>query len=319
MMHDKHYIYFIIFFPYLIIYFFIHHYRVVIWFLSLLVTPDWTTPCLSERRRAFWRSLRPSCCASGPTSPASTKWRYVLKILKFTLTKCQKIGNDNWQSEMNLTPTECPAEGKRLERTLYLLAACHSLWWLWKQNASRRKIFTPVSAFVLFLPQMSHWIERNCMKYMFLQMLFEKCWFKNRRVSLCCNPRAALRGDVKPGQGEADTAVLLSHVHWPTYGPPLVHWITSGSSQCVWFMYLLASMWELVLCVCVYMWSCECAGHTAVHWLLWPLLESLSRKFCMAGIFDPMPSHGSLQFCRQHTMPAVHYIHSRNVCCGVLL
>lgn len=28
--------------------------------------------------------------------------------------------------------------------TLYLLAACHSLWWLWKQNASRRKIFTPV-------------------------------------------------------------------------------------------------------------------------------------------------------------------------------
>lgn len=221
---------------------------------------------------------------------------------------------------MNLAPAECPAEGKRLERTLFIFSQ-HVIRCDGSESRMLReeKYLRLFSAFVLFLPQMSHWIERNCMKYMFLQMLFEKCWFKNRRVSLCCNPRAALRGDVKPGQGEADTAVLLSHVHWPTYWPPLVHLITSGCSQCVWFLYLLASMWELVLCVCVYMWSCECAGHTAVHWLLWPLLESLSRKFCMAGIFDPMPSQGSLQFCRKHTMPAVHYTHSRNVCSGVLL
>lgn len=44
------------------------------------------------------------------------------QILNFTLTKCQKIGNDNLQSEMNLTPTECPAEGKCLERTLFIFS-----------------------------------------------------------------------------------------------------------------------------------------------------------------------------------------------------
>lgn len=165
------------------------------------------------------------------------------QILKFTLTKCQKIWNDNWQSEMNLTPTECPTKGKRLERTLFIFSQhvirCDGSE---SEMLQEEKYLRLLSAFVLFLPQMSHWIQRNCMKYMFVQTLFEKCWFKNRCVSLCCDPCVALRGDVRRGQGKADTAVLLSYVQWPTYGPPLVHWITSGSSQCVWFLYLLASM-----------------------------------------------------------------------------
>lgn len=221
---------------------------------------------------------------------------------------------------MNLTPTECPAEGKCLERTLFIFSQ-HVIRCDGSESEMLReeKYLRLFSAFILFLPQMSHWIRRNCMKYMFVQTLFEKCRFKNRRVSLCWDPRVALRGDVRRGQGEADTAVLLSHVQWPTYGPPLVHWITSGSSQCVFSVSFGLCVRISLACVCIYEWSCQCSGHTAVHWLLWPLLESLSRKFCMAGISDPIPSQGSLQFCRQYTMPAVRYVRSRNVCGRVLL
>lgn len=114
---------------------------------------------------------------------------------------------------MNLTPTECPAEGKCLERTLFILPQ-HVI----RRDGSESKMLREekylrlFSAFILFFPQMSHRIRRNCVKYMFVQTLFEKCWFKNRRVSLRCRPRAALGGDVRRGRGDADTAVLLSHV-----------------------------------------------------------------------------------------------------------
>lgn len=78
-------------------------------------------------------------------------------ILKFTLTKCQKIGNDNSQPGVNLTPTECPAEGKCLERTLFI-SPQHVIRCDGSESEMLReeKYLRLFSAFILFLSQMSH-------------------------------------------------------------------------------------------------------------------------------------------------------------------
>lgn len=123
-----------------------------------------------------------------------------------------------------------------------------------------------------------------------------KCSLKNAGskidVSLCV---AALRGDVRRGRGDSDTAVLLSRVQWPSYGLPLVHWITSRSSQCVWFLYLLACMWELES-VCVYMCDVESVSVTQ-HWPLPPLLEKVSLgNFAWLWSLTPCLPRGPCSF-----------------------
>lgn len=144
---------------------------------------------------------------------------------------------------MNLTPTECPAEGKCLERTLFIFSQ-HVIRCDGSESEMLReeKYLRLFSAFILFLPQMSHWIQRNCMKYMFVQTLFEKCWFKNRRVSLCCDPRVALRRrEARPGRGRHSCALVPCTV---TY-----LWAALGA---------LDHVWQLSVCVfCIFWPLCE--------------------------------------------------------------
>ncbi len=150
------------------------HYRVVIWFLQLPVTPDLTTLCLSERRCAFWRSLRPSCCASGPTSPDSTKWRYVLRS---SSSHWQMSKDWKWQlaarNELNSNRMPCWRK-MSWKDTLYLATACHSLWWLWKRNAQRRKIFTPVFCIhIIFVANVTLNSEKLCEIYVCTNALWK--------------------------------------------------------------------------------------------------------------------------------------------------
>lgn len=192
---------------------------------------------------------------------------------------------------MNLTPTECPAEGKCLERTLFI-SPQHVIRCDGSENKMLReeKYLRLFSAFILFLSQMSHWILRNCVKYMFVQMLFEKRWFKNRRVSLRClsvRHSEAMWGEAGEMQTQLCSCPMYSDL---LMGRP---WYI-GSRLAALSVCVISVSFGLYArireCVCIHVWWCECVCHTAVHWPRWPLLE----RFCMAAIFDPMPSQGSL-------------------------